>query len=123
MNNKGLSLVELVTSVAILSFSTLMVISCFYGVISIKEKTAFYRNMEYITHHIYEEMRVRGQWYDDQYQEVEAGVYEYHNLYFKVDTQESGYSSISFYSNVSDNTAQYNFWYNPVSEESVINHD
>ncbi|MFI3115298.1 MAG: hypothetical protein R3Y12_04060 [Clostridia bacterium] len=105
MNNKGISLIELVTSVAILSVSTLMVISCFYGIASIKGKTTQYSNMELVCENIFEEMRVTGKY--SVYDDVLNGVT------FNLETNENGQCEITFYTKNSAEIKTYYFWINP----------
>lgn len=58
--NKGISLVEIVCTVAILSTSSLMIISCFHGVSQIKATNNVNSNMQLVCQNFYEELRTKG---------------------------------------------------------------
>ncbi|MFI3141193.1 MAG: prepilin-type N-terminal cleavage/methylation domain-containing protein [Clostridia bacterium] len=114
--NKGMSLVELVTAVAILSVSILMITSCFYGVASIRGKILQYSNMQMISENIFEQMRVSGDWSSDEFEESED-VFEYNGLTFEVEQDSNGLCTITFSPDDADNSKAYYFWIDPIRED------
>lgn len=114
--NKGMSLVELVTAVAILSVSILMITSCFYGVASIRGKILQYSNMQMISENIFEQMRVSGDWSSDEFEESED-VFEYNGLTFEVEQDSNGLCTITFSPDDADNSKSYYFWIDPIRED------
>lgn len=135
-SNQGISLVELVTAVSILAVSTLMIISCFYGISSIKTKSMIYENMELVSRNIFEELRATGDWSVDElllvgtvesgtvslsseYFEGSQNVYEYKELYVQVKLKKTGLCTLVFTSEYYENEKEFYFWVNPDLINSV----
>lgn len=112
MNNRGISMIEMVVAVTILSVSTLMVISSFYGIGSIGDKTSVYNDAMLVTKNIFEEIRVTGNWSSDEYVK-EDGKYIYNKLEFEVKKQNNGETEIIFYTGNSEKLKSYKFWVAP----------
>lgn len=112
--NKGISLVELVTAMSILSVSTLMIISCFYGITSIKTKSMIYEDMELISRNIYEELRATGDWSENEFDLDDDGTsYVYREVFFQIEIEDEGLCTIVFTSDYYDNEKAFYFWVNP----------
>lgn len=76
MNNKnsGLSLVELVCAVAILSTSVLALVTCFHGVSQMRVKALVYSNMQMVCKNIFEEVRATNEVLTVNYDYVYDGL-------------------------------------------------
>lgn len=105
MNNKnsGLSLVELVCAVAILSTSVLMLISCFHGLSQIRSKTLVYSNMQMVCKNVFEEIRATNEIPTVNYAYVYDGlslsiVLKSHENTESMTTSDISYYEVTFYS-------------------------